>query len=164
MHRTRRSTTKQQSQASDCWGGSHWTVSGKLRVTDGAMVGACTLSAGRRLQHKSAADWPFLVLSRGVLYVSRVAACQSGELLSSAGLRSDGRRWSELRSVAVQCGVASTASGVDGSCSYQQGNTLVLATVSGPRELPGGFAESASADGGCRVSVHVKQAAFVRAV
>ena len=98
------------------------------------------------------------------------AVCQSRELLSSSGLRSDGRRWSELRSVLVQCGVASSASGADGSCSFQQGNTLVLATVFGPRELagngvlPGGPTDTGGAAGCCRLSVSLKQASFASGV
>ena len=98
-----------------------------------------------------------------------VCAQSGGELLTSSGLRSDGRRWSELRSVRVSCGVAS---GVDGSCSYQQGGTLVLATVQGPWEhasgagggVGGGGGEAAAGDSACRVLVHTKVAPFAGSV
>jgi len=99
-----------------------------------------------------------------------VCVCQSRELLSSSGLRLDGRRWAELRSVIVQCGVISSAvSGVDGSCSYQQGNTLVLAAVFGPREVTAGMSggsigSDSGVDGSARVSVHVTHTAFAGSI
>lgn len=50
----------------------------------------------------------------------------------SDGLRLDGRRPKELRRVTAQIGVLQTA---DGSAMFQMGNTQVLASVFGPREV-----------------------------
>eukprot|EP00871_Galdieria_phlegrea_P004043 jgi/Galph1/463/GphlegSOOS_G5253.1 len=54
------------------------------------------------------------------------------ELLSPDGLRTDGRRPCEVRKINCQLGTLRRA---DGSCSLEMGNTSVLATVYGPREL-----------------------------
>jgi exosome complex component RRP41 len=50
----------------------------------------------------------------------------------SDGLRRDGRRPHELRRVAATIGVLA---GADGSAVFQMGNTQVLASVFGPREV-----------------------------
>jgi exosome complex component RRP41 len=50
-------------------------------------------------------------------------------------LRTDGRRWNELRR--LTCSL-STQPSVDGSSLFTQGNTLVTCTVSGPREARSG--------------------------
>lgn len=49
-----------------------------------------------------------------------------------AGLRLDGRRAHELRTLSAQLGVLPQ---VDGSALFALGNTRVLATVYGPREV-----------------------------
>jgi exosome complex component RRP41 len=56
------------------------------------------------------------------------------ELLSPEGLRIDGRRPGELRKIRAKMGLFSRA---DGSAYYEQGNTKVLASVYGPREVTG---------------------------
>ncbi|KAF2858981.1 exoribonuclease family protein [Piedraia hortae CBS 480.64] len=47
-------------------------------------------------------------------------------------LRVDGRRWNELRQTNGQLGTQPVA---DGSCLFSMGNTIVLCTINGPREL-----------------------------
>ncbi|EME29837.1 Exosome complex component RRP41 [Galdieria sulphuraria] len=54
------------------------------------------------------------------------------ELISPDGLRTDGRRPLEIRKVTCRMGILPRA---DGSCHLEMGNTIVLATVYGPREL-----------------------------
>jgi len=54
------------------------------------------------------------------------------EYVSPEGLRLDGRRAKELRR--IKCSLGSLA-GADGSAYFQQGNTKVLATVHGPRQV-----------------------------
>ncbi|CAI5742590.1 unnamed protein product [Peronospora destructor] len=56
----------------------------------------------------------------------------SGEFISVAGLRVDGRRNEEIRRIRTRFGLFSR---VDGSSYYEQGNTKVVAVVYGPREL-----------------------------
>eukprot|EP00644_Phytophthora_capsici_P015688 jgi/Phyca11/121575/e_gw1.44.37.1 len=56
----------------------------------------------------------------------------SGEFISVAGLRVDGRRSEEVRRIRTRFGLFSR---VDGSSYYEQGNTKVVAVVYGPREL-----------------------------
>ncbi|GBM63850.1 Exosome complex component RRP41 [Araneus ventricosus] len=56
------------------------------------------------------------------------------ELLSDQGIRMDGRRPNELRKIECKLGVSE---GADGSAYFQQGNTIVLATVYGPHEVSG---------------------------
>ena len=48
------------------------------------------------------------------------------------GLRIDGRKPDEIRSLNAKLGVFNTA---DGSSYLEQGNTKVLVTVHGPREV-----------------------------
>lgn len=60
------------------------------------------------------------------------------------GLRLDGRRANELRSINAAMGVVSGRLS-DGSSSFEIGNTRILATVYGPRELPSGASSSAEA-------------------
>ena len=64
----------------------------------------------------------------------------------------------------MQCGVLAGSSGADGSCSYQQGNTVLVAAVFGPRELAAGVAGGGGGvdDSGsdCRVSVQLAAAPF----
>lgn len=57
---------------------------------------------------------------------------QNRELLSPEGFRIDGRRPNELRKIRCKIGVFAKA---DGSSYFEQGNTKVLATVFGPREV-----------------------------
>jgi exosome complex component RRP41 len=54
------------------------------------------------------------------------------EYLSPEGLRVDGRRPEELRRIQCKLGVFKRA---DGSAYFEQGNTKVLASVYGPREV-----------------------------
>lgn len=54
------------------------------------------------------------------------------ELISPDGLRTDGRRPLEVRKITCRIGILPRA---DGSCHLEMGNTVVLATVYGPREL-----------------------------
>ena len=54
------------------------------------------------------------------------------ELISDQGFRIDGRRPSELRRIRATLGTHSMA---DGSGYIEQGNTKVLATVSGPHQV-----------------------------
>lgn len=53
-------------------------------------------------------------------------------LLDEKGLRNDGRRWDELRSIKMTTGVLERA---DGSAIVETGGTKVLAAVYGPREV-----------------------------
>lgn len=54
------------------------------------------------------------------------------EFITSEGLRRDGRRAKELRRIRCQVGVLQDA---DGSAMFEMGNTQVLASVFGPREV-----------------------------
>lgn len=54
------------------------------------------------------------------------------EILSDSGLRGDGRKPSEIRSVNCKLGVFDQA---DGSAYFELGNTRVLAAVYGPHEI-----------------------------
>uniref|UniRef100_A0A383VD35 Uncharacterized protein n=1 Tax=Tetradesmus obliquus TaxID=3088 RepID=A0A383VD35_TETOB len=54
------------------------------------------------------------------------------EFITSEGLRRDGRRAKELRRIKCQVGVLQDA---DGSAMFEMGNTQVLASVFGPREV-----------------------------
>lgn len=54
------------------------------------------------------------------------------ELLSSQGLRLDGRRPNELRRIRCKLGVFTQP---DGSAYLEQGNTKVLAAVYGPHQV-----------------------------
>lgn len=66
----------------------------------------------------------------------------SGEYISVAGLRVDGRRSEEVRRIRTRFGLFSR---VDGSSYYEQGNTKVVAVVYGPRELKVATAAAGSA-------------------
>eukprot|EP00823_Brevimastigomonas_motovehiculus_P000453 TRINITY_DN10557_c0_g1_i1.p1 TRINITY_DN10557_c0_g1~~TRINITY_DN10557_c0_g1_i1.p1 ORF type:complete len:245 (+),score=36.02 TRINITY_DN10557_c0_g1_i1:59-793(+) len=55
----------------------------------------------------------------------------SREIVSQEGLRSDGRRAKEIRKIECKMGLFSQC---DGSASYEQGNTKMIACVYGPRE------------------------------
>jgi exosome complex component RRP41 len=50
-------------------------------------------------------------------------------------LRTDGRRWNELRHLSAQI---STQAAADGSSYLEMGNTKVICTVTGPSEGKGG--------------------------
>lgn len=54
------------------------------------------------------------------------------DLLSSQGLRLDGRRPNELRRIRCKLGVFTQS---DGSAYLEQGNTKVLAAVYGPHQV-----------------------------
>jgi exosome complex component RRP41 len=54
------------------------------------------------------------------------------EFVSPEGLRMDGRRPGELRRIEAKMGVVSKA---DGSALFRQGNTQVLVTIYGPKEV-----------------------------
>lgn len=54
------------------------------------------------------------------------------EFLSPEGLRLDGRRANELRSMSARMGVLQQ---VDGSALFELGNTRILATIHGPHEV-----------------------------
>eukprot|EP01091_Cochliopodium_minus_P000646 TRINITY_DN10566_c0_g1_i1.p1 TRINITY_DN10566_c0_g1~~TRINITY_DN10566_c0_g1_i1.p1 ORF type:complete len:266 (-),score=65.54 TRINITY_DN10566_c0_g1_i1:106-903(-) len=54
------------------------------------------------------------------------------EIISPEGLRIDGRRANELRNINCKLGILSNA---NGSAYYEQGNTKVIASVYGPKEL-----------------------------
>lgn len=56
------------------------------------------------------------------------------EIINPSGLRLDGRRPTELRTISIEVAPIDVQS-VDGSCLYSAGNTRVLATVTGPQEL-----------------------------
>ncbi|DAZ93233.1 TPA: hypothetical protein N0F65_003049, partial [Lagenidium giganteum] len=66
----------------------------------------------------------------------------SGEYISVAGLRLDGRRSDEVRRIRTRLGLFQR---VDGSAYYEQGNTKVVAVVYGPRELKSMNAATAAA-------------------
>lgn len=55
------------------------------------------------------------------------------EYITPEGLRVDGRRCDELRKIRCKLGILSSRA--DGSAYYEQGNTKVIATVYGPREV-----------------------------
>lgn len=59
------------------------------------------------------------------------------EYISPAGLRIDGRRPNEIRHISFKMNMFPKASG---SCYYEQGNTKVIVTVYGPREVQRGQA------------------------
>lgn len=63
------------------------------------------------------------------------------------GLRLDGRRAQELRSVNAAMGVISGRLS-EGSSSFEIGNTRVLATVFGPREMSNDASESSGGGAG----------------
>lgn len=52
--------------------------------------------------------------------------------ISPEGLRVDGRRAGELRAMSAELGLFKDA---DGSACVKQGNTTILASVYGPREV-----------------------------
>lgn len=73
------------------------------------------------------------------------------------GLRGDGRRANELRKISIDIGVTHNTT-VDGSCLYQQGNTKVMASVIGPRELSTSRQRASARDTGAidtRMSIDV---------
>jgi exosome complex component RRP41 len=75
------------------------------------------------------------------------------EYINLEGLRVDGRRPGEIRSIRFQLGACERA---DGTCYYEQGNTKVLASVYGPREIssqPRGRKVTENAAITCDVSV-----------
>lgn len=55
------------------------------------------------------------------------------ECITPEGLRVDGRRCDELRKIRCKLGILSSRA--DGSAYFEQGNTKVIATVYGPREV-----------------------------
>jgi polyribonucleotide nucleotidyltransferase len=55
------------------------------------------------------------------------------EYITPEGLRLDGRKPDELRKIRCKLGILSSRA--DGSAYYEQGNTKVIATVYGPREV-----------------------------
>ncbi len=71
------------------------------------------------------------------------------------GLRLDGRRGQELRSVNAAMGVISGRLS-EGSSSFEIGNTRVLATVFGPRELSNEASDNSGA-GDLRVPVVINE-------
>ena len=54
------------------------------------------------------------------------------KLISDKGIRSDGRKFDELRPMKMEIGVLKTA---DGSAYVEQGRNKIYAAVYGPREL-----------------------------
>lgn len=64
-------------------------------------------------------------------------------VLYRLGLRLDGRRANELRSVNASMGVVSGRSS-EGSASFSIGNTRIMATVYGPREMASESGDSGS--------------------
>lgn len=72
-----------------------------------------------------------------------------------AHLRLDGRRWNELRRIQGQI---STQASADGSSYFEQGNTKVLCTVSGPQEQKRGGSRDQSNE--AKVEVEIGLAAF----
>ena len=82
-------------------------------------------------------DYALLNKSRVTLYLVSgppIADMTSVELLSDEGLRSDGRRPSEVRKMSSSFGVFDQS---DGSAYVELGNTRVLAAVYGPHEIRG---------------------------
>lgn len=75
------------------------------------------------------------------------------DLISTAGLRADGRRANEIRS--TRCYLGGASAEIDGSCLFELGQTRVLASVLGPREASG----PPRGTGGS-VSVQLRLAAF----
>lgn len=73
-----------------------------------------------------------------------LTGASSGEYISVAGLRVDGRRREEVRRIRTRMGLFQR---VDGSAYYEQGNTKVVAVVYGPRELKQAAAASSSGAG-----------------
>ena len=62
----------------------------------------------------------------------RCGGVMSKDILDFAGLRLDGRRANEIRKMQCDVGVREQA---DGSACVEQGNTKIIATVYGPREV-----------------------------
>jgi len=67
------------------------------------------------------------------------------------GLRLDGRRVNELRSLSAEMGVSE---GFEGSASFAFGSTKVLATVQGPREISAAGDSSSAELGSIVVKIH----------
>ena len=74
-----------------------------------------------------------------------------------ARLRSDGRRWNELRRLHAQI---STHAASDGSSYLEMGNTKVLCVVTGPSEQRGGQRLQGREREEAQVVVEINQAAF----
>jgi len=72
------------------------------------------------------------------------------EILSPEGLRIDGRRPNELRTIQVNMGIFRRA---DGSAYLEQGNTKILAAVYGPREVSKGKVQRDRAVINCEYSM-----------
>ena len=69
---------------------------------------------------------------------------ETASTYSQTLLRTDGRRWNELRRISASI---STQASSDGSSQFTVGNTIVVCTVTGPREGYVGREESSiSAD------------------
>ena len=68
-------------------------------------------------------------------------------IINLIGLRLDGRRAHELRSVNASMGVVSGRLS-EGSSFFEIGNTRVLATVFGPREISGDGDSGSASSGG----------------
>lgn len=81
---------------------------------------------------------------------------QNAEILALAGLRVDGRRAEDLRTIRYKFGVVPLS---DGSVYFEQGLNKVLVMVHGPQEHSGGGGEGAR-DGVCSLSVSVENAPF----
>jgi exosome complex component RRP41 len=69
----------------------------------------------------------------------------------------DGRRVNELRSLAAEMGISR---GCEGSASFSFGNTRVLATVNGPRELNSADANANAVTERGNVSIKIHAASF----
>ncbi|KAK0883379.1 Exosome non-catalytic core component [Friedmanniomyces endolithicus] len=74
-----------------------------------------------------------------------------------AHLRLDGHRWSELRRIHGQI---STQAAADGSAYFEQGNTKILCTVTGPQEPKRGGGSSRDQSNEAKVEVEMNVAAF----
>ncbi|KAK0280503.1 Exosome non-catalytic core component [Friedmanniomyces endolithicus] len=74
-----------------------------------------------------------------------------------AHLRLDGRRWKELRRIHGQI---STQAAADGSAYFEQGNTKILCTVTGPQEPKRGGGSSRDQSNEAKVEVEMNVAAF----
>jgi len=77
------------------------------------------------------------------------------EVLSINGLRVDGRKLNEHRQIKCSLG---TLQNTDGSAYYEQGNTKILVTIYGPREITSNKAKTAEPH--CTLNVEIMQAPF----
>lgn len=76
---------------------------------------------------------------------------------SLALLRTDGRRWNELRRLSAQI---STQAAADGSSYLEMGNTKVICTIDGPTEGRRGGGGGSEQSGEAQIEVSINIAGF----